>query len=190
MNKKIWFSQRKIQQISDHYFLQCRETKSRNISSARVFFPTIRDAQISEVKSLFRCWIEQKKKTDNKFSQIISDNECRCLFGWRFWECLEILSIILRNSEKATKESSHRSKTRPRNGKKIKIWLSLLRFHLKILSIRRKVMGSRVDKFPLFHRNKQVFFTRDIICGWSLAESKNLFENWENSRAMMKRNWR
>ncbi len=49
-------------------------------------------------------------------------------------------------------------------------------------------MGSRVDKSPLFHRNKQVFhawhYLRMIPC-----RVQKLFENWENSRAMMKRNW-
>jgi hypothetical protein len=59
-----------IQQISYHFLHSAEKQDSLNIFSARAFFPTIRDAQISEVKSLFRCWIEQKKKnkTDNKFT--------------------------------------------------------------------------------------------------------------------------
>ncbi len=111
-------------------------------------------------------------------------------FCWRFWECLEILSFILRNSEKATKESSHRSKTRPRNGKKKKkIWLSLLRIHLKNLSIRRKVMGSRVDKSPLFIGTSKFFFRVTLSVDDPLQSPKICLKNWENSRAMMKRNW-
>ncbi len=60
-----------------------------------------------------------KKKTDNKFSQIISDNEFLDVFlvgdfrsVWKF--CHFFWGILKRPQ----KESSHRSKTRPRNGKK------------------------------------------------------------------------
>ncbi len=85
--KKLIFSARNPQ-IFDDYFSQCRGNKTHSIIfSARAFsndsrfhfffcvFIIIRDAQISEVKSLFCCSIEPKKKNSTRSPKRLTSDE-------------------------------------------------------------------------------------------------------------------